>query len=333
MPAEEGAKAAMPKSLSEPSLSEPLPDSPPMSLEPTVRPERPCERVGWGGFGWAVPPARLPELMDDPGLPEAEHLQALTALRRINALSFTAAGLAREVAALAAACVADRVPDCLTVRDSTVLDSTVLDSTVLDFTVVDVACGGGDVTLDLAARLARSSSVPPRVHVIGIDMSPRAVARARSLAEDSFPAGQAGRTGAVSTEFTQHDIVAAGCPPCDVAVSSLFLHHLEDDAAVAVLRSMAAAARMGIVISDLVRSGLGLALAVLGTTVLSGSRVARVDGPRSVRAARTPAEYRRLLDAAGLATASIRRTWPERVLLTWSRGGTAGETTDRQENR
>jgi len=312
----------MPESLSEPSLSDSLPDSQtdssPMSLEPTVRPERPCERVGWGGFGWAVPPARLPELMDDPGLPEAEHLQALTALRRINALSFTAAGLAREVAALAAACVADRVPDGLTVRDLTVLD---------------VACGGGDVTLDLAARLARSSSVPPRVHVIGIDMSPRAVARARSLAEDSFPAGQAGRTGAVSTEFTEHDIVAAGCPPCDVAVSSLFLHHLEDDAAVAVLRSMAAAARMGIVISDLVRSGLGLALAVLGTTVLSGSRVARVDGPRSVRAARTPAEYRRLLDAAGLTTARIRRTWPERVLLTWSRGGTAGETTDRQENR
>jgi 2-polyprenyl-3-methyl-5-hydroxy-6-metoxy-1,4-benzoquinol methylase len=295
----------------------------PDSMDSTARPTRSCDTAGWGGFGWTVPPTRLPELMDDPGLPEAEHLKALTALRRINALSFTAAGLAREVAALAAAGVTDRVPDCLTVRGYT----------VRDFTVVDVACGGGDVTLDLAARLARSPSVPPRVHVIGIDVSPRAVSRARSLAEDSFPAGQAGRSGAVSTEFTEHDIVAAGCPPCDVAVSSLFLHHLEDDAAVAVLRSMAAAARMGIVISDLVRSGLGLALAVLGTTVLSGSRVARVDGPRSVRAARTPAEYRRLLDSAGLTTARIRRTWPERVLLTWSLGGTAGETTDRQENR
>jgi SAM-dependent methyltransferase len=283
----------------------------PDSMDSTARPTRSRDTAGWGGFGWAVPAARLPELMDDPGLPEAEHLQALTALSRINALSFTAAGLAREVAAMAgpwsAAGVEGHVPDC--------------------FTVMDVACGGGDVTLDLAARLARSPSVPPRVQVIGIDVSPRAVARARSLA------GRAVTTGFASTEFIEHDIVAAGCPPCDVAVSSLFLHHLDDDAAVAVLRSMAAAARVGIVISDLVRSGLGLALAMLGTTVLSGSRVARVDGPRSVRAARTPAEYRRLLDAAGLTTASIRRTWPERVLLTWSRGGTAGATTGRQENR
>ena len=72
-------------------------------------------------------------------------------------------------------------------------------------------------------------------------------------------------------------------------------------------------------ISDLVRSGVGLALAVAGTTLLSSSRVARVDGPRSVRAARTPAEYRRLCDDAGLGCATIRRVWPERVVIRWQR--------------
>ena len=76
---------------------------------------------------------------------------------------------------------------------------------------------------------------------------------------------------------------------------------------------------MGFVVSDLIRSQLGLALALLGTSVLSRSRVARIDGPLSVRAARTPEEYRQLLDAAGLAAATIRRTWPERVLITWRR--------------
>lgn len=255
---------------------------------------RPDRRAGGGG--WRVASVRLPELMDDPGLPEAEHLQALSALRRINALSFTAAGLAGEVAALAG-------------RSPTGDGASAFDP----FTVVDVACGGGDVTLDLAARLGRSPALPCRVRVLGIDVSPRAVARARGLA--------AGRRASsrVTAEFAVHDVVAAGCPACDVAVSSLFLHHLDDDTAAAVLRGMGAAARCGIVISDLVRSGLGLALAVLGTTVLSGSRVARIDGPRSVRAARTPGEYRRLLDAAALTTATIRRTWPERMLLTWAR--------------
>lgn len=82
---------------------------------------------------------------------------------------------------------------------------------------------------------------------------------------------------------------------------------------------MAAACRLGFVVSDLIRSRLGLVLAVLGTSVLSGSRVARIDGPLSVRAARTRQEYRQLLDAAGLASATIQRTWPERVLITWRR--------------
>lgn len=305
------------------TLPQTLPQTQPDRLEAALgpsRPERPAPGAGWGGFNrgvfsWSVPPARLPELMDDPGLPEAEHLQALTALRRINALSFTAAGLAREVAALAGRGPAARAADSLP------------GGVPEGLTVVDVACGGGDVTLDLAARLARSPAGAAGVRVIGIDVSPRAVARARSLA------GRAMSPGAAGTEFAEHDIVAAGCPPCDVAVSSLFLHHLDDDAAVAVLGSMAAAARLGVVISDLVRSRLGLALAVLGTTVLSGSRVARVDGPRSVRAARTPAEYRRLLDAAGLTTARIRRAWPERVLLTWSRRAVAADATGRQEHQ
>ncbi|MFM9195643.1 MAG: nucleotide-binding protein, partial [Planctomycetia bacterium] len=78
-------------------------------------------------------------------------------------------------------------------------------------------------------------------------------------------------------------------------------------------------AGLGFVVSDLIRSRLGLALAVVGTAVLSSSRVARVDGPASVRAARTIPDYRRLLAAAGLAAATIPRTWPERAVVIWRR--------------
>lgn len=238
---------------------------------------------------WTVAPARDAELMDDPALPESEHLQALGGLARINAVSRTAARLAAAV-------------ERLLVPGGTAM-------------VVDLACGGGDVTVDLAARLGRSPH-SHRLSVVGVDVSPRAVARARRLAVDR---------GSRAT-FSVADVAAAGCPPCDVAVSSLFLHHLDDEAAVGLLASMAAAARLGIVVSDLVRSRLGLALAVAGTTVLSRSRVVHVDGPLSVRAARTPAEYRELAAAAGLGSATVRRIWPERVLLEWARRSTSGRS-------
>jgi hypothetical protein len=48
---------------------------------------------------------------------------------------------------------------------------------------------------------------------------------------------------------------------------------------------MATSARIGGVVSDLIRSRTGLVLAILGTTLLARSRVTRLDGPLSVPAA------------------------------------------------
>lgn len=243
----------------------------------------------------SLEPARHAELMDDPGLPEAEHLHALEALATINAVSCTAAQIAAAVAAI--------VPS----------------ETSLPLHVVDLACGGGDVTLACGLRLARSLG-GREVVMTGVDTSRRGLDRAAGR----IKAGGVSITSLpLRFTFVVRDLIASGCVPGDIAISSLFLHHLDDEPARRVLRSMADSCRMGFVVSDLIRSRLGLALAVLGTSVLSRSRVARIDGPLSVRAARTPAEYRRLLDTAGLTTATIRRTWPERVLITWRREAAA----------
>ena len=238
---------------------------------------------------------RQAELMDDPALPEADHLHALDALATINAVSRTAIQIAAAAASL--------IP-----RDD-----------AGPIHVVDLACGGGDVTLACGRRLVLALG-GREVVMTGVDMSRRGLDRAaaRVMQAREQLAGLPLRCA-----FMARDLVASGCPPCDVAISSLFFHHLDDGPAIRVLESMAAACRRGFVVSDLIRSRLGLVLAVLGTSVLSGSRVARVDGPLSVRAARTPEEYRRLLDAAGLASATIRRTWPERVLITWQREASA----------
>lgn len=249
---------------------------------------------------WSIPRTRQAELMDDPALPAADHMHALDALARINLVSLTSAQLVRAITRIAAGRDASRStgrPQGEPLR------------------VVDMACGGGDVTVALARRLGRrlprGTAERPTVHVTGLDKSPRAVDRAERHSRN--------RTGTAHVTFGVHDILADTCPPCDIATVSLFLHHLDDDDAVHVLASLAGAARIGIVVSDLLRTVTGLTLAVVGTAVLSRSRVARVDGPLSVRAARTPAEYRNLLDRAGLREATIHRSWPQRAILVWTR--------------
>jgi SAM-dependent methyltransferase len=238
--------------------------------------------------------------MDDPALPAVDHMHALDALARINVLSLTSAQVVRAITRMKAGRERSRLADRPDGRP---------------LHVVDVACGGGDVTVAVARRLGRRLPAGvagrPAVQVTGLDKSPRAVARAERCAPSL--------AGSAHVSFGVLDILTDPCPPCDIATVSLFLHHLDDDDAVRVLASLAGAARIGIVASDLLRTVTGLTLAVVGTAVLSRSRVARVDGPLSVRAARTPAEYRALLDRAGLREATIHRAWPERAILVWTR--------------
>jgi hypothetical protein len=118
------------------------------------------------------------------------------------------------------------------------------------------------------------------------------------------------------------DVLGEAIPPgYDVIVSSLFLHHLADDEAVALLRRMGEAAERMVLINDLRRSRLGYLLAWVGTRVLSRSAVARVDGPLSVQAAYTVAEMKALAERAGLTGAQVMKRWPYRLLLRWDREG------------
>jgi 2-polyprenyl-3-methyl-5-hydroxy-6-metoxy-1,4-benzoquinol methylase len=234
---------------------------------------------------WSIPFSRQRELMDDPALDPREHARALTALARINRFSRTSAHLCGQIESL--------------------LDREQGSRSGATVRVVDLGCGGGDLTAAVARRLLTRVRRP--VEILGVDMSDRAITWARK------------KHAAVSgLSFATLDILAAGCPPCDVVIHSLVLHHFADGPAVEILENSAAAARLGGVFSDLLRSRVGLVLAHLGTLLLTRSTVAHVDGPRSVRAARTLPEYRRLLDAAGLPHARMQRNWPERVCISWA---------------
>ena len=234
------------------------------------------------GFVIIMTRCRHPEIMDSPHLDERRHRRALDALQRINWISRSAAQLWADIRRVVP------VGNNRKVR------------------VLDVACGGGDVLLALEA-VARRGGVA--LSVRGCDISPVAVARARERAAEVDSAAR----------FFRIDALCDPLPgDADVIYNTLFLHHLEDADAISLLRRMADVARRMIVVQDLERSRVGYALAYFGVRVLTRSRVARVDGPLSVRAAFTAAEAVDLARRAGLA-ADVRHLWPYRYSLTWAR--------------
>ena len=78
------------------------------------------------------------------------------------------------------------------------------------------------------------------------------------------------------------------------------LHHLEPDAGVRYLAEMDAAARVGMIVNDLVRSRIAHAVVWLITRFITRSAISRHDGPLSVRRSYTPHEVSGLCEKAGV---------------------------------
>jgi 2-polyprenyl-3-methyl-5-hydroxy-6-metoxy-1,4-benzoquinol methylase len=226
-----------------------------------------------------------PEIMDRADVEESAHLSALEGLRRINVASNAAAQIAEPIVAGAG-------------RDG-----------VSRISMLDVACGGGDVPVEVA-RIARLAGV--EVELILLDRSATALASASERA----------KSAGIAHRCVQADV--AGKWPeleADVVTCSLFLHHLPSGADVVEFLSKARKiARRRIVISDLRRSRLGYLIAWVGGRVLSRSSIVHHDGPVSVRAAWTIWEMRQFAAEAKLEKCDIRSSFPWRMLLIWEAG-------------
>jgi ubiquinone/menaquinone biosynthesis C-methylase UbiE len=81
---------------------------------------------------------------------------------------------------------------------------------------LDVGCGGGDVALELAAR------VGPSGRVVGVDVDAAKVALARA---------EAGERGVANVEFRVADVRTLAEEPFDVVYARFVLSHLPDPAA------------------------------------------------------------------------------------------------------
>jgi 2-polyprenyl-3-methyl-5-hydroxy-6-metoxy-1,4-benzoquinol methylase len=225
---------------------------------------------------------REPELMDQPGLDERQHRDALAGLRRINRFSRTGGAAWGAIERLVAS------------------------DPNRTWRVLDIASGGGDVAIDVARRAVRRGA---KVLVDACDISPFAVRYASARAAERL---------VENVSFFRCDVLEGPLPEgYDVVMCSLFLHHLDDETAVALLSKMAAVAKKLVVVNDLRRSTFGYLLAWFGCRLLSRSPVVHVDGPRSVQAAFSMAELRGVAQRSGLETALLQSSWPCRMLLQW----------------
>lgn len=230
---------------------------------------------------------RRPEIMDQPDLCPRRHAHALAGLGRINALSRTETTYWGTLCKLQARLGLPRLR------------------------ILDVACGGGDVARRLWHRADRAGL---DWRIAGCDLSPVAVENARAAA----------RKAGTDIHYFTHDILsdAPVSGAWDVVICSLFLHHLDEEQAVAMLSKMMRIGESGpwlVLISDLERGLLAFLLTHVVCRLITTSDVVHTDGPRSVEAAFTPEEALALAGKAGMIGATVRRVWPFRWLLSWSR--------------
>jgi len=174
-------------------------------------------------------------------------------------------------------------------------------------TIADVGCGGADIPVAVARWAERRGLV---ARITAVDLVPEIVRLARERARGT-PEVTVIRANALAWLRTRRGRF-------DVVTASLFLHHLPDAKLVPLVRAMADAARVGVVIGDLARTRAGW-LGVGALSHLLGNAVVRHDGPLSVRRAFRPAELDRLARRAG-------RPWLRARSEPWFRVSLTGAT-------
>jgi ubiquinone/menaquinone biosynthesis C-methylase UbiE len=198
-----------------------------------------------------------------------------------------------------------------------------LAATFADINRLNAWFGGHALSL---SRVRRVAAATPRGRTLSLmDVGGGDGAFARRVARWARRAGRRVRVLVIDADDATARLAAAACAgypeitvvradaralPCasvtaDVVHASLTLHHLEPDAAVPALREMWRICRGRLVVNDLTRTPLALALVWLATRMLPAHRMSRHDGPMSVRRAYAPRELGDLFGAAGVGQATV----------------------------
>lgn len=173
-------------------------------------------------------------------------------------------------------------------------------------TLLDVGTGLADIPIAMVAEARRFDI---QLRAIGLEVTESMAAVAHEHAR-YVVAGDARRL-----PFADHSI--------DIITCSLVLHHLNRDDAVRMLRECTRVARAQVIVADLRRARLPIALLWLVSFPLRFHRISRHDGIVSIRRGYTLPELQALLKDANIHEARCQRRIGWRVTATWHPGTSA----------
>jgi len=221
-----------------------------------------------------------PEWMDADDVSDAEFAACMADLATVNTLTLARPPTLAFVARLFAATPPDR-----------------------PLTLVDVGYGAGDM-LRAIRRMARKRG--RAIRLIGLDINPRSAPAATALTPDGMDIDY--RTGDAFLIPVEE--------PIDLIVSSLVTHHMDDAEIIAFLQWMEERARIGWFVNDLHRHWLPYHFFRAFSAAMRWHPFVRHDGPLSIARAFRRADWRGLLERAGVAdVARVRWRFPFRYCV------------------
>ncbi|MGB7394883.1 MAG: methyltransferase domain-containing protein [Pricia sp.] len=170
------------------------------------------------------------------------------------------------------------------------------------YTILDMGCGNGNMLREII-RVARRMGV--RVEAIGIDLSEKALAIARSASHD-FP----------EIRYLKQDILCLKPEDlnCDILLCTLTMHHFHNENIPVFLAQFSKLARIGIVINDLQRSPLAYQLFRAFSTIFIRTDIAKHDGRISIKSGFTRSELERFAQDLPSLRHDIRWKWAFRYV-------------------
>lgn len=167
--------------------------------------------------------------------------------------------------------------------------------------MLDVGAGSGDTLRLLQGRLNRNGRISGSP--IAVEIDPTA---ARVCREGGIPCvlGDAG-------------VLPLPDGAVDVALASQLLHHLDQSSRRRLLLELSRVARVGVVVSDILRHRAAAISIWLASYPLRFHRVTRGDAVTSIRRGFKEAELAQLLESVGIAATVRRRPW-FRITAWWT---------------
>jgi SAM-dependent methyltransferase len=219
-----------------------------------------------------------PELMDDPSVPAADLQQAVDDINRINRLLGGFGFTRRAVQNLLQTTQKQHV------------------------TIVDAGCGDGEMLRYLDDHISDG-----RVSFLGLDFSGNSILSAREKSK-----------GRERVSFRESDIlnIQPDDLDSDILISSLTMHHFNDDEVVEWLKKFKQITRCAIIINDLQRHRLAYVFFKVFGKVLTRHPISYHDGLVSIASGFKRRDLEKYAAAAGIERHEIQWKWSFRYIWT-----------------